>query len=146
VSLEELLLRDELRRENLTPGEIERLREGIARRLHDAAVESNYPETRLEQAYHAILGCALVGLRASNLRPTNRPGHHIATLESLADTIGISPERVDYFQALRVLRNKELYTGSTHVTVHQAEEAIEEATGLTDELELWLGGMSTETH
>jgi hypothetical protein len=145
VSLEELLQRDELRRENLTPGEIERLREGIARRLHDAAVKSNYPETRLEQAYHAILGCALVGLRASNLRPTNRPGHHIATLESLADTIGISPERVDYFQALRVLRNKELYTGSTHVTVRQAEEAIEEATGLTDELGLWLGAASTET-
>jgi hypothetical protein len=36
VSLEEMLLRDELRREATVPGEVERLLTAIARRLEDA--------------------------------------------------------------------------------------------------------------
>lgn len=69
-----MLLRDELRREPLTPGEVSRLLEAIRRRLEDAGNEANHPETRLEQAYHAILNCALVGLRANGLRPTDGRG------------------------------------------------------------------------
>jgi len=139
VSLEEMLLRDELRREPATPGEVERLLTAIARRLEDAGNEANHPETRLEQAYHAILNCALVGLRVYGLRPTDRRGHHVVTLESLVDTLGIQHDRVDYFQTLRDLRNKDLYTGGVHITVRQAEEAIEEAEALRSDLERWLG-------
>jgi len=139
MSLAEILLRDELRREPATPGELERLLAAIDRRLHDAGNEANHPETRLEQAYHAILNCALVGLRASDLRPTDRRGHHVVALESLSDTLGIPGDRVDYFQTLRDLRNKDLYTGGTHVTVRQAEEAIAEAQALRINLERWLG-------
>jgi len=138
MSLEDLLLRNELKREQPTPGEIQRLLEGIERRLQDAGNEANHPETRLEQAYHAILGCAVAALRARGLRPTDRPGHHIVAVESLGDTLGISLERVDYFQTLRDLRNKSLYTGSTHITVRQSEEAIEEATQLHQDLKTWL--------
>jgi uncharacterized protein (UPF0332 family) len=138
VSLAEMLLRDELRREPATPGEVERLLTAVARRLEDAGNEANHPETRLEQAYHAILNCALVGLRVDGLRPTDRRGHHVVTLESVVDTLGIQHDRVDYFQTLRDLRNKDLYTGGVHVTVRQAEEAIEEAEALRSELERWL--------
>ena len=134
-----MLLRDELRREPATAGEVERLLTAIARRLEDAGNEANHPETRLEQAYHAILNCALVGLRTNGLRPTDRPGHHVVALESLIDTLGIPHDRVDYYQTLRDLRNKDLYTGGIHVTVCQAEEAIEEAQALRSELERWLG-------
>ena len=91
MSLAEMLLRDELRREPATPGEVGRLLEAIDRRLQDGGNGTNHPETRLEQAYHAILTCALVGLRANGLRPTDRPGHHIVALESLSDTR--NPER-----------------------------------------------------
>ncbi len=139
MSLAEMLLRDELRREPATPGEVERLLEAIDRRLEDAGNEANHPETRLEQAYHAILNCALAGLRVDGLRPTDRRGHHIVALESLSDTLGTPHDRVDYFQTLRDLRNKDLYTGGVHVTVRQAEEAIEEAQALRSELERWLG-------
>lgn len=139
MSLAEMLLRDELRREPATAGEVERLLTAIARRLEDAGNEANHPETRLEQAYHAILNCALVGLRTNGLRPTDRPGHHVVALESLIDTLGIPHDRVDYYQTLRDLRNKDLYTGGIHVTVCQAEEAIEEAQALRSELERWLG-------
>ena len=134
-----MLLRDELRREPATPGEVERLLEAIDRRLKDAGNEANHPETRLEQAYLATLNCALVGLRVNGLRPTDRRGHHVVALESLSDTLGTPHDRVDYFQTLRDLRNKDLYTGGVHVTVHQAEEAIEEAQALRSELERWLG-------
>jgi uncharacterized protein (UPF0332 family) len=134
-----MLLRDELRREPETPGEIKRLLEAIDRRLEDAGNEVNHPETRLEQAYHAIHGCALVGLRVNDLRPTDRRGHHVVALESLSDTLGIPDDRVDYFQMLRDLRNKDLYTGGIHVTVRQAEEAIREAQALRSELERCLG-------
>jgi uncharacterized protein (UPF0332 family) len=130
VSLAEMLQRDELRREPATFGEVERLFAAIARRLEDAGNEVNHTETRLEQAYHAILNCALAGLRTNGLRPTDRPGHYVVALESLIDTLEIPHDRVDYYQTLRHLRNKDLYTGGVHVTVCQAEEAIEGAQAL----------------
>ena len=140
MSLPEMVLRDELKQEPETPGEVRRLLEAIDRRLHDAGNQENHPETRMEQAYHAILTCALAGLRASGLRPTDRRGHHVVALESLNSTLGIPHDRVDYFQTLRDLRNKDLYTGSIHVTVRQAEEAIQEAQALRNDLETWLEG------
>lgn len=133
MSLDELLFRSEIVREKLVPGEIARLLKAIAgqledaaQRLEDAAHASIHPETRLEQAYHAILGCAMVGLRAHGLRTVDRPGHHVVARESLADTVGISMDGIDYFQTLRDLRNKDLYTGSTHISDSQAAEAVEE--------------------
>ena len=63
----------------------------------------------------------------------------MVALESLSGTLGIPDDRVDYYQMLRGLRNKDLYTGGIHVTVRQAEEAIAEAQALRSELEQWLG-------
>jgi len=145
MSLAEMLLRDELRREPATPGEVERLLEAVDRRLQDGGNDANHPETRLEQAYHAILNCALAGLRVTGLRPTDRRGHHVVALESLSDTLGIPNDRVDYFQTLRDLRNKDLYTGGIHVTIRQAEEAIAEAQALRSDLERWLAERETRS-
>lgn len=66
------------------------------------------------------------------------PGHHVVALESLGHTLGTADGRVDYFQTLRELRNKGLYTGGIYITVSQAEEAIGEAQALRSELERWL--------
>ena len=139
MSLEELLLRNELRREPETSGEIQRLLDAITRRLEDAGNDSIHPETRLEQAYHAILNCALVALRTSGLRPSTSPGHHVVILESLLDTLGIEPSLGDYFQTLRDLRNKDIYTGGAHVSSPQADEAIDEAAALHKRLKEWMG-------
>jgi len=133
-----MLLRSELKREKAVTGEIERMIATVRRRLEDAAHTDIHPETRLEQAYHAILGCALVALRVHELRTTNRPGHHIVALESLEDTLGLPIERIDYFQTLRDLRNRDLYTGGTHIGEGQAREAVEEARRLVEDLEVWL--------
>jgi len=141
-----MLLRDELQREPVTPGEVGRLLEAVDRRLQDGGNDANHPETRLEQAYYAILNCALIGLRMNGLRPTDRRGHHMVALESLSDTLGMPADRVDYFQMLRDLRNKDLYTGGVHVTVRQAEEAIAEAQALRSELEQWLDERAASSH
>jgi hypothetical protein len=139
MSLEEMVLRSELKREKAVPGEVERLLETVGRRLQDAAHGEIHPETRLEQAYHAILGCSLVALRAHDLRTTDRPGHHVVALESLADTLGLPLDRIDYFQTLRALRNKDLYTGGSHISEREAVEAVEEAHRLAEDLRAWLG-------
>jgi len=133
-----MLLRSELKREKAVPGEIERMLSAVERRLQDAGHADIHPETRLEQAYHVILGCALIALRAHDLRPVNRPGHHVVALDSLADTLGLSPARIDYFQTLRDLRNKDLYTGRTYISDSQAAEAVEEARKLVRDLTAWL--------
>jgi GNAT superfamily N-acetyltransferase len=138
MSLEESLFRNEIVREALGAGEIDRLLATVDRRLEDASFALLHPETRLEQAYHAILGCAVIGLRAHGLRAVDRPGHHVVALESLADTIGTPLERIDYFQTLRDLRNKGIYTGSSHVSDTQALEAVEEARRLVAETKDWL--------
>lgn len=84
MNLEELLLRGEVAREEIGRSEVDRLLAAVSRRLEDAAHPSLHPETRLEQAYHAILGCAIIGLRAHGLRLADRPGHHVVAIESLA--------------------------------------------------------------
>ena len=97
-----------------------------------------HAETRLEQVYHAILNCALVALRANNLRPVNGPGKHFYALESLLHTMGVEHKRVDYYQELRDLRNKDIYEGSIHVSEREVEEAIEEAVWLQELLREWV--------
>ena len=133
-----MLLRNELERLEPSAGEIDRLLGAIARRLEDARNLSIHAETRLGQAYHAILNCALVALRANNLRPVNGPGKHFYALESLLHTLGVEQKRVDYYQGLRDLRNKDIYEGSIHLSEREVEEAIEEAVWLQEHLHAWL--------
>ena len=138
MSLEEMILRSELSREPANPGEIRRLVDAATRRLEDAANASIHPETQLEQAYHAILNCALVALRAENLRAVNGPGKHRFVLESLEHTLGTPPDVVSYFQQLRDLRHRDIYEGSIHVSEREAEDAVTEASRLLDHLRTWL--------
>jgi len=52
----------------------------------------------------------------------------------LKDTLAVENRRIDFYQRLRSLRNKELYEGAIHVSVHDVEEAIEEAVWLNERL------------
>jgi len=145
VSLEEMILRGELHREAARPGEIRRLIDAATRRLEDAAVTSIHPETRLEQAYHAILNCALIALRAENLRAVNAPGKHRFAIESLADTLGTRADLIAYFQQLRDLRHRDIYEGSIHVSDREAEDAVTEASRLLEHLRTWLEARADES-
>ena len=144
MSLEEMILRGELSLEPASSGEMQRLIDAATRRLEDAVNTSIHPETRLEQAYHAILNCALVALRAENLRAVNAPGKHRFVLESLADTLGTHPDLIAYFQQLRDLRHRDIYEGSIHVSEREAEEAVTEASRLLEHLRTWLEARADE--
>jgi len=140
MSLEEMILRDEIRREPRSSGEIRRLLEAASRRLEDAANTSIHPETRLEQAYHVILNCALTALRTEGLRVVNSPGKHRNALESLMFTLGVAADEVSYFQQLRDLRHRDIYEGSVHISERDAEDAVGAAATLLDKLRCWLEG------
>ena len=47
-------------------------------------------------------------------------------------------KRVDYYQGLRDLRNKNIYEGLIHVSEREVEEAIEETVWLQEKLREWL--------
>jgi len=55
---------------------------------------------------------------------------------------GIEPSLGDYFQTLRDLGNKDIYTGGTHVSTEQVDEVIEEAAKLVKQLRAWLEAQS----
>jgi len=138
MSLDDMFRRGELERLPPTVGEIPALLRTICRRIEDATNPSNHPETRLEQAYTAILNCALAALRAEGARPVRGPGQHVHTLESLRFTVGVDAERLGYYHTLRSLHHRGLYEGFTDVSKSQAEEAVEESRWLQDRLEAWL--------
>ena len=96
------------------------------------AVEA--PKTRLEQAYHAILKCSLVALQFEGLRAANAPSGHRFVRKSLADALGTAPNPIPYFQRLRDVRHRDIHEGPAHVSVHEAEEAIEEETRRFEQL------------
>jgi len=138
MSLDDMFRRGELERLPPTVGEIPALRRTICRRIEDAANSTNHPETRLEQAYTAILNCALAALRAEGARPVRGTRQRVHILQSLRFTVGVAAERLGYYHTLRSLRHRGLYEGFTNVSKSQAEEAVEEARWLQDRLEAWL--------
>ena len=144
MSLDDMVRRGELEQLPSTAGEIPALLQTINRRIEDATNPSNHPETRLEQAYTAILNCALAALRAEGTRPIRGAGQHVHTLESLRFTLGVEEERLDYYQTLRSLRHRGLYEGFTDVSQSQAEEAVDEARWLQSQLATWLTGHNPE--
>jgi hypothetical protein len=124
-------------REPLRKSEIRQLRDGIAECLADAGNEQNHNPNQLTLAYTAILKCALLALRAIDLRMKPVRGHHVYAMESLRETLGTDSQDVDYLRDLAQARHQEIY-GARPVTDGEVEEAIETATALTQKLDTWL--------
>ena len=116
---------------------MECLQAAVRWRLEHADRRSKRPETRLEQAYHAILNCSLAVLRSEGLRAANAPSRHRVALESLANTLGTAPSPVSYFQRPRGVRHRDIHEGPAHVSAHEAEEPIGEETRRFEQLRAW---------
>ena len=95
-----------------------------------------HPAVQGESTRYRTTGVSL--LRAENLRAVNAPGTHRFVLESLEDTLGTPPDLIACFHQLRDLRHRDIYEGSIHVSEHEAEEAVTEASGLLEHLRTWL--------
>jgi len=138
VTLDELARRGLIRPHRPERSEIRLLVLAAIRRCEDAENRAIHGETRLEQAYHAILSCALIGLRAKGYRPARGAGSHELTLQTLVETLQVDPHRLDYYQALRRQRHQGLYEGFVGLSPTDAEEAVQEARTLLNETLDWL--------
>ena len=132
MSLSEMEARGELEPLASTPEELARLHGSIQRRLKDASVELTSNEARFEHAYHAILGAALVGLRALDYRVDIQAGKHVLVLNTLKYTAGLADSKIRYLQKLRNRRNIDLYEGGAPVSGVELEEAIIAAHHIVD--------------
>jgi uncharacterized protein (UPF0332 family) len=136
VSLANLLKIGQLKDHPVDAEEIERLLAAAQRSLADARAKTISAETRFEAAYRAITQVGLAALMAQGYRPdTNRPGHHITIIQTLALTLGVEGSRVTVLDTLRRKRNLADYTGediddeSVAVCIEQAERLLREARG-----------------
>ncbi len=112
MGLDDLVRQRLLRPHPADRAEIRSLLLAALRRCEDASNPSVHAETRPEQAYHAVLSCALVALRAKGYRPGRVLGFTSSPSETLAETLRPDPEQIDYYQALRRQRHQCLYEDS----------------------------------
>ena len=137
MNLQDLELGDALAREDLVTGEVARFQESIKERLTDANNTTNSNRTRLELAYSAILDCALLALRVEGYRVKSKQGHHRIALETLAETVGIGNEDIDYFLELSRARGEGLYE-AIRISDSDVRDAVEAATQLAEKLDGWV--------
>ena len=138
MSLRNLLKIGQLKEHPPEAREVGKLLAAATRNLADARVKSISPETRFDAAYKAIMQSALAALMAHGYRPdTNKPGHHVTTVQALALTIDLAPARITVLDTLRRQRNLSDYTGDD-IDDSSAEHCIAEAERLLREVRAWL--------
>ncbi len=134
MSLANLLKTGQLKEHPADTKEIGRLLAAAQRGLADARAKTISAETRFDAAYRAITQVGLAALMAQGFRPdTNRPGHHVTIIQTLALTLGVEGRRVTVLDTLRRKRNLADYTGediddaSVAACIEQAERLLHEA-------------------
>lgn len=134
MSLDNLVKTGQLKEHRAEQEEIDRLMAAAGRSLADARVAAVSPETRFDAAYRAITQVGLAALMLQGYRPdTNRPGHHMTIIQTLALTLGIEKERIVVLDTLRRKRNLADYTGedideaSVNACIEQAEKLLKDA-------------------
>lgn len=137
MTLENLLGKG-LQREPASAEEISRLLAKISTKLTDAGKDSISLDSRFDLAYEALLQIGLVALRANNLRPDSRGGHHVLALQTLHSSIGYPREKLRLLDEFRRQRAIGLYDGSFVPTQNELDELRATAADLKALLEDWL--------
>jgi hypothetical protein len=111
---------------------------GVANRdIADSQAKGISNDTRLSLAYNAALQLAVAGLAASGYR-AGRAAHHYRAIQSLAFTVGASPDLVDQLDAFRKKRNISDYERAGAVSDHEAKEMLALAYALREKVTGWL--------
>jgi hypothetical protein len=127
-----------LQRESADAAEIDRFLSKIDTKLRDARAASVSLDSRFDIAYEAILQVGLVALRAHNLRPDSRGGHHVLALQTLETSIGLSKEKVRTIDRFRRWRAQGLYDGSFEPSEAEVSELMALAESMRQTLIAWL--------
>ena len=127
-----------LQREPASVEEIRRFLAKIGTKLKDAGKDSISLDSRFDLAYEALLQIGLAALRANNLRPDSRGGHHVLALQTLHNSIGYPREKLRLLDEFRRQRATGLYDGSFVPTQTELDELRATAAELKAYLEAWL--------
>lgn len=122
-----MLARGEIERLSVARKEIENLVWTARRQQVDSEAAAISAESRLVHAYHSILGCAIVALRAKGYRIPNVYNKHLIAIQTMRFTLGLSADIVEYCQNLRKKRNQDTYEGTFRTTETEAGEAVRTA-------------------
>ncbi len=109
----------------------------VQRDLKDCRSEGLSPDWRFNIAYNAILQAATAALAAAGYR-ASRDSHHYRILQSLGLTVGVSAERLRYFDAFRKKRNLTGYERIGSVSDREVEEIVQTAGTLRQQVEEWI--------
>jgi hypothetical protein len=126
--------------EKITPDAamIGRLLSAAKRNIADANVTEISAENRFDAAYKAIMQLANAVLQANGFRTlTSKPGHHMAMIQTLSQTIGLDKQQVIVLDALRKQRNVANYSGDI-VPTSVVEACVSQAESLLKTVIHWL--------
>jgi hypothetical protein len=128
-----------LRREPVSPAEISNLRAIVRRDLQDARGEVS-PDWRFGIAYNAALKLCAILLRAEGYRPAHGLQHY-RTIQAMPLILGSHRTNdATYLDACRVKRNEVEYDYVGGASDRDADELIEFAADLREDVEGWLRG------
>jgi hypothetical protein len=111
----------------------------VDRDITDASSESISNDSRFTIAYRAILNLCLIPLRCRGYRVAKGQSHHQRTIESIVLTLGEEyRDRMDYYNDTRSSRNIIDYDTAWTISLTSAEEIIEEARRLREDVRKWV--------
>jgi hypothetical protein len=137
MSLENLVGRG-LQREPASREELSRFLARIETKLADAQASVVSMESRFDIAYEALLQIGIAALRANDMRPDSRGGHHVIALQTLPTTIGAPKTKIRLLDEFRRQRAAGLYDGSFLPTERELEELVSTVGELLALLREWI--------
>lgn len=118
--------------------EVDGLLSIVARDLEDARREVVSADWRFGIAYNAALKLCTILLHASGYKPENAQAHY-RTLQALPEILGQDRRKdAEYLENCRKKRNKVEYVTAGSATDAEADELIEFASGLREDVLAWL--------
>jgi len=143
MSLADWLARGWLTEHPSTPEEIANLLALADRDLQQCQAEDLNPDWLLAIAYNAALQCATAALVACGYR-AGREAHHYRVIQSLRFTIEWSPAAVRLLDAFRQKRHAAGYVRAGGVSEQEADEMVDLARKLREDVYAWLSARHPE--
>ena len=138
MSLREWLEKGWLREHKTTRTEIAAILAVADRDLADSRAVGLSADGRFQIAYSAALEAATAALAAAGYRPGRVESQHYRVLQSLALTVGATPQQVSTLESFRKKRNIASYERAGLVSQEETREMMELAEALRKKVEEWL--------